>query len=67
MIEAEDEMGSFEDKQQLIVSFEEELKKVSKDFSSKSMSQDRADVFSNLGLGKPTTNYDLLIYDGIII
>lgn len=59
IIEAHDDEDPYSDKQQLIVSFEEELKKATKEA--------REDVFSNMGLGKPTTNYDMLIYDGIII
>ena len=42
-----------------VVSFEEELKKATTEFNQ--------DLYSNMGLGKPTTNYELLIYDGIII
>lgn len=54
-----DSLYSTEGRQIEIVSFEEELKKASRDFGN--------DVFSNMGLGKPTDNYDMLIYDGIII
>lgn len=54
-----DSLYSTEGRQIEIVSFEEELKKASRDFGD--------DVFSNMGLGKPTDNYDMLIYDGIII
>lgn len=54
-----DSSYSTEGRQIEIVSFEEELKKASRDFGN--------DVFSNMGLGKPTDNYDMLIYDGIII
>ena len=59
IIEAHDDEDPYGDKQQLVISFEEELKKATKEIEN--------DVFSNLGLGKPTTNYDMLIYDGIII
>ena len=52
-------MFSTDGRQVEIVSFEEELKKVTRDFND--------DVFSNMGLGKPTNNYDMLIYDGIIM
>lgn len=54
-----DSLYTNEGKQIEIVSFEEELKKASKEFGN--------DVFSNMGIGKPIDNYDMLIYDGIII
>ena len=56
---SDDSMYSSDGRQLEIVSFEEELRKASREFGD--------DVFSNMGLGKPTTNYDMLIYDGIII
>ena len=59
IINVSDDSRFSDNKQQAIISFEEELKKATKEFSS--------DVYSNMGLGKSTTNYDMLIYDGIII
>ena len=56
---SDDSMFSTDGRQMEIVSFEEELKKATKEFND--------DVFSNMGLGKPTNNYDMLIYDGIIM
>lgn len=56
---SDDSMFSVDGRQQQIVSFEEELKKATREFND--------DVFSNMGLGKATTNYDMLIYDGIIM
>lgn len=59
LIEVADDIDPYGNKQQLIISFEEELKKATQEVHN--------DVFSNMGLGQPTTNYDMLIYDGIII
>lgn len=56
---SDDSMYSSDGRQIELVSFEEELKKATQEFDQ--------DVFSNMGLGKPTSNYDLLIYDGIIM
>lgn len=56
---SDDTMYSSNGRQAEIISFEEELRKATQDF--------REDVFSNMGLGRPTTNYDMLIYDGIIM
>lgn len=62
LLEAADDTERPSDQRQVIVSFEEELKKATQQFR-----YDTNEVFSNLGIGKPTSNYDMLIYDGIII
>ena len=59
IIDVSDDSEFTDNRQQVVISFEEELKKATQEFSE--------DVYSNMGLGKPTTNYDMLIYDGIII
>lgn len=62
LLEAANDTERPSDQRQVIVSFEEELKKATQQFR-----YDTNEVFSNLGIGKPTSNYDMLIYDGIII
>ena len=61
LIEAEETSPLDQNQQQVLVSFEEELKKATQQFHT--------DAFTHLGVGQPVSNnYDnMLIYDGIII
>lgn len=62
LLEAAEDTGLDPTQQQVLVNFEEELKKATQSFHD--------DAFSHLGVGKPvdTRGYDnMLIYDGIII
>lgn len=60
-IDATEDSGLDPNQQQVVVSFEEELKKATQAFHQ--------DAFSHMGIGRPVSNnYDnMLIYDGIII
>ncbi len=60
-IDATEDLGLDPNQQQVVVSFEEELKKATQAFHQ--------DAFSHMGIGRPVSNnYDnMLIYDGIII
>lgn len=67
-VDVSSELSEKDNKQQIIVDFEEELKRVSDDFSRGLINNKKEDDFyMDFGVGKATLDYDMLIYDGIIL